>query len=92
MDKLVDSFEQYIPTNRPSPIMVTRQRVSEYFAGLSAKTLANLACDGEGPPYFKRGKIVWYQISDIENWLTAYPVQTSDVNQNQIQFNNGGEV
>jgi len=46
--------------------------------GISPKTLANLACMGKGPQYFKCGKTVIYKIETFEAWLTRHPILTSD--------------
>lgn len=60
----------------PRPLMVSRQEAHKIFVGLCGQTLANLGARGEGPPYFRRGKICWYRVSDIEKWLTTSPIQT----------------
>jgi len=61
----------------PRPLMVARQEAHKIFIGLCGQTLANLAHEGSGPEYFRRGKICWYRISDIEAWLTQQPVKTN---------------
>lgn len=51
------------------PLMVARSRVQELFPGLHPKTLANLNSIGDGPPGFKRGRLVFYRVEDLENFL-----------------------
>ena len=67
----------FVEQGEPRPIMVSRQEARKIFVGLCGQTLANLGARGEGPPYFRRGKICWYRVKDIEDWLTSSPVQTN---------------
>ena len=62
------------------PIMVARQEVAKIFIGLAPQTLANLAHEGSGPRYFRRGKICWYSVSEIEAWLMEQPIKTNGGN------------
>ena len=62
----------------PRPIMATRQRMGKWFDGLPPSTLANLAVQGKGPRFYRRGKLAWYDISEAEDYLKQNPVSTSD--------------
>ena len=66
----------FIDPAEPCPLYVARAKVEKIFVGLKPRTLANLASLGQGPPYFKGGKICWYKVSDLEDWITRYPVKT----------------
>ena len=56
------------------PILTARSRVEEYFPGLKSKTLANLNSQGKGPRGFKRGRLVFYRIDEIERYLEVNPI------------------
>ena len=38
--------------------------------GCSKSLLAHWRCDGKGPDYRKRGKLIRYQITDVKAWLS----------------------
>lgn len=59
------------------PIMCARAKVSQYFSGLSPKTLANWSCEKRGPQFFKVGRKVFYKLSDLEEFMTQNPIQTT---------------
>lgn len=73
----------------PKALYVARQKAGLIFVGLSPRTLGNMASLKIGPRYFKNGGICWYKVSDIEEWITRYPIQTfnpeewSDNNESQ---------
>ena len=53
------------------PAKMRVPQAAEYL-GLSQSTLAKMRLRGDGPPYLKLGgKIVVYDIQDIESWLAA---------------------
>jgi len=53
------------------PAKLRVPQAAEYI-GLSQSTLAKMRLRGDGPPYLKLGgKIVVYDIQDIETWLLA---------------------
>jgi len=56
------------------PIMVARSRVQELFPGLIPKTLANLNSLGKGPQGYKRGRLVFYRVESIEDYLLSNPL------------------
>ena len=39
------------------------------YTGYSASFFEKLRCYGGGPPFYKIGRNVRYQIEDVENWL-----------------------
>ena len=53
------------------PAMISRQRVGDYFPGLSPKTLANEASCGRGPKQYKRGRTVFYKFEDLMKLFKA---------------------
>ena len=50
---------------KPQPIMVARQKVGEFFPGLSPKTLANWNSLGRGPKPHKFGRKVYYSFPEL---------------------------
>lgn len=57
-------------------LMVARSQVGKLFPGLSPKTLANMLSEGRGPACFRRGRLIFYKVADLEAWLTQSPVMT----------------
>jgi hypothetical protein len=39
---------------------------------LSSNTMANWRCQGKGPVFFKSGKQVYYQKSDVVDWFKSF--------------------
>ena len=39
------------------------------FIGLAVQTLARLRCEGNGPPFVKIGRLIYYRASDVRDWL-----------------------
>lgn len=60
----------------PTPIFIARKEVPKFFPGLSPKTLANRASKGDGPPFYKKGRNVFYKVEDLIKDIT----QTSTPN------------
>jgi len=60
----------------PKPLYIARAKVEKIFIGLRPRTLANMASEGRGPPFFKNRGICWYKISDLEEWIVRFPVKT----------------
>jgi len=60
------------------PIMATRKELPNLFPGLKWRTLSNMACEGRGPKFYRRGKITWYLIDDVQAWLMENPNSTSE--------------
>jgi len=56
------------------PILIARSQVHHLFPGLHPKTLANLNSMGEGPRGFKRGRLVFYRVDEIERYLEVNPI------------------
>jgi len=62
----------------PRPIMVTRQELPKLFPGMTARAWANLAHLKQGPKFCRRGKLTWYVVDDVIEYLTQNPVQTTN--------------
>ena len=56
------------------PILIARSHVPQLFPGLHPKTLANLNSIGQGPRGFKRGRLVFYRVDEIERYLEVNPI------------------
>lgn len=56
-------------------ITITPDQAAERY-GLNKGTLANMRSKKEGPPYLKRGRKIFYKVSDLEAWLFAGSVKT----------------
>jgi len=55
---------------RELPPFISRQEVSRFFPGIiSPGTLARLASEGKGPPYFRMGKRAFYDTRELISWL-----------------------
>ena len=64
----------------PRPVMVTRQQLPKYFPGMTARTWANMAHEKKGPKYYKIGKLTWYVVDDVIEYLCQNPIQTTLTN------------
>ncbi len=64
----------------PRPVMVTRQELPKLFPGMTARTWANLAHEKKGPKFYRVGKLAWYVVSDVIDYLKQNPVQTNLTN------------
>lgn len=51
-------------------MLLTEEQLAERW-GIASKTLANKRCNGEGPPYIKLGRLVRYDVAQIDAWLAA---------------------
>ncbi len=60
-----------------SPKMVDRSTAARLFS-TTYGTLANLACRGLGPKFYRRGAKILYRVEDLEKYYMAVPVETSD--------------
>ena len=69
-------FLKNIPA--PRPFMVTRQELPKLFPGMTARTWANMAHEKKGPKYYRIGKLTWYLVSDVIEYLCQNPIQTSN--------------
>ncbi|MFN8554383.1 MAG: helix-turn-helix domain-containing protein [Candidatus Obscuribacterales bacterium] len=45
--------------------------------GLKPKMLAALRCSGDGPPFIKVGRSVYYDRADFEVWLLSRKVKST---------------
>lgn len=57
------------PTAVTSPFL-TRQQAAQYLM-MTPGSLSNLHGQGKGPAYYKRGKLVYYRIEDLDAWITS---------------------
>ncbi len=48
-----------------------RTRQAAEYIGLSPHTLENLRSTGRGPRFFKLGRVVVYELGDLDLWLEA---------------------
>jgi hypothetical protein len=56
-----------------TPRYATPETIGQMF-NFSPGTLANLRSQKKGCPYFRRGRRIYYSVSDFENWLKESPV------------------
>jgi hypothetical protein len=61
----------------PSKITASPLVIAQMF-DLNEGTLANLRSKKQGPKFYKIGRRVLYRPSEVESWLTANPVLTTD--------------
>jgi hypothetical protein len=54
------------------------QKINYYYEFLNPGTMANLRWKRQGPRFYKRGHLVLYRFSDIDDWLSSQPVFTRD--------------
>jgi len=62
--------------NTTLPEIISRDKIPDYFPGLSPKTLANYASAGKGPRYHRQGRRAYYLYDDVKSWLLKNPVST----------------
>jgi len=62
----------------PRPVMVTRQELPKLFPGMAVRTWANMAHEKTGPRFYRVGKLAWYAVDDVIEYLTQNPIQTSN--------------
>ena len=65
-----------LQTVQPTFRLLTRVQAAQYVQAIgkkscSAKSLANLASEGKGPPYITLGNETFYLPSDIDDWILA---------------------
>lgn len=57
-----------------------RSKAAADYIGLASSTLAKLRMRGDGPLYSKAGRIVIYDVADLEAWLSHHKrSSTSDL-------------
>lgn len=65
-------MSQMIPTKTTEITLYPDFRVdtrnASIYLGLSAKTLAMMRCNGNGPKFIKRGRIFYFK-EDLDSWL-----------------------
>ncbi len=47
------------------------------YLGLTPKTLAMKRCHGNGPPFIKLGKAVFYRRDDLDSWIASRRVTST---------------
>ena len=52
------------------PRSLRTQQAAQYI-GLSPHTLENLRSAGGGPRFFKMGRVVVYDVADLDRWVEA---------------------
>ena len=70
--------DELLEDSEPRPLMASRPNLPKLFKGMEAQSWANLAAAGEGPPYYRRGKLCWYIVADVQAYLMKNPVKTSE--------------
>ena len=64
----------YEPAPQPQK-RLTRRQAAHYlcqkFFQISHTTLEAFASKGGGPPYYRAGRMVYYDIADLDAWATA---------------------
>ena len=60
------------------PLFVKATDIDRIVVGLSPKTLANWRSQGVGPKYFLVNGSVYYSFSELTNYFTKNPVETTD--------------
>jgi excisionase family DNA binding protein len=48
------------------------------YLGISTSTLEKMRCEGRGPRYLKLGRRCFYRRSDLDQYLSAAVVETTD--------------
>jgi predicted DNA-binding transcriptional regulator AlpA len=56
--------------------LLTQHQVSKQL-GLSERTLERLRVSGDGPPFAKLGKRVFYRQSDLDDWIASRLCQST---------------
>ena len=62
-----------IKTNKQHPIVAHGLRSSDAaeYLGLQKTTLAVLRTKGGGPPFTKLGRLIFYDLHDLDAWIRA---------------------
>ncbi len=56
---------------KPAGAALLAPKDAAAFTGLSPDTLANMRSTGRGPAYFKVGRYVRYDASDLTSWMRS---------------------
>ena len=54
----------------PKPTLIDERELAR-ITGIKAATWAKWRANGEGPPYFKLGRLCRYRLGTVELWLIA---------------------
>lgn len=58
-----------VVTHRAGPFLNTAQ--AAHYLCIATRTLEEMRKHGEGPPFRKHGRLVFYHIADIDAWSLA---------------------
>ena len=50
-----------------------RTREAARYCGFAKSTLEKLRCTGGGARFIRRGKAVYYDVQDLDEWLSSLP-------------------
>jgi len=59
------------PTSPNNPTIFLNRAEAARFLRIKPGTLANLHLRGQGPVFFKKGKLVYYRTEDLVAWIEA---------------------
>ena len=51
--------------------LLSEKQAAEYIGGLTPKALQAWRCRGGGPPFFKIGRLIRYERTDLDGWLST---------------------
>lgn len=69
-----------------------RPKGASAYCGLGASTLAKLRSEGNGPPYAKRGRAVFYNSNDTDRWINGASVRLDVKRRQQDRRGTGPSV
>jgi len=67
------------PKGEFQPLFVAARAIDKVIIGISRQTWANWRYLKIGPRYYKTNNIVYYKISELEEYFGRHPVQTVDM-------------
>ncbi len=56
---------------------ILRTRKAASYVGLSASTLEKMRLSGDGPRFVRLGRVVGYDVQDLDAWIDQRRAQTS---------------
>ena len=54
-----------------------RTRAAAKYCGYAKSTMEKLRCFGGGPRFIRRGKAVYYDVDDLDEWIASMPRYSS---------------
>lgn len=76
-----------LSTESLDPYLRTREAAA--FLNLSPRTLEKMRVRGDGPRYFKRGRLCFYALSELKRWMEADP-RTSTSQHSTMPYHTDG--